>query len=226
MQPTLVSCARGGTALLSLLPALAQLCLYPRDAAEDAVQPDRQRRLTKALVTQAGTSPAPEPVSDTGQEGEHEVELLLNHQLVHGMLRYLVRWRGYTSADDTGLRLDELGHCPEKVAEYDAAAPRRRMAAASPAVPAPRRRRHRRPAPAPFVAPFGFRIAAPSEVPAGAALVGRRAGAVLYLWQGVRGSHPSSSCGGTVTVARRSRAGCVFRFAGPGLISERLPVGT
>ena len=73
------------------------------------------------------------------------MELLLNHQLVHGMLRYLVRWRGYTSADDTGLRLDELGHCPEQVAEYDAAAPRRRMAAASPAVPAPRRRRHRRP---------------------------------------------------------------------------------
>ena len=51
------------------------------------------------------------------------------------------------------------------------------------------------PAPAPLVAPAGFRIAAPSEVPAGAALVGR---AVLYQWptEGwVRG-----------TVARRSRA--------------------
>ena len=67
----------------------------------------------KPIVTRAGTSPAPGPVSDrdTGQQGEHEVELLLNRQLVRGVLRYLVRWRGYTSADDTWLRLEELAHC-------------------------------------------------------------------------------------------------------------------
>ncbi len=44
--------------------------------------------------------PAPGLVSDPGQEGEHEVELLLNRRLVHGVTRYLVRWRGHTSADD------------------------------------------------------------------------------------------------------------------------------
>ena len=47
---------------------------------------------------------------------------------MRGVTRYLVRWRGHTSADDEWLRLEELAHCPEKVAEYDAAAPRRRAA--------------------------------------------------------------------------------------------------
>ena len=51
------------------------------------------------------------------------------------------------------------------------------------------------PAPAPLVAPAGFRLAAPTEVLTGAALIGQ---AVLYRWPAegwVRG-----------TVARRSRA--------------------
>ena len=86
----------------------------------------------KPFVTRARTSPAPGPVSVTGLEGEHEVELLLNRQLVRTVLSsgYLVRWRGYTSAEDsdTWLLLDELALCPGKVAEYDAAAPRRRTA--------------------------------------------------------------------------------------------------
>ena len=108
--------------------------------------------------------------------------------------RYLVRWQGHTSADDEWLRLEELTRCPEKVAEYDAVAPRRRQAnrrevagpsAAPPAVPEP----------APLVAPIGFRLAAPAEVLTGSALVGRT---VMFRWptEGwVRG-----------TVVRRSRA--------------------
>ena len=56
------------------------------------------------------------------------MELLLNCTAVRGVTRYLVRRRGHTSADDSWLRLDELAHCAEKVAEYDAAAPRRRAA--------------------------------------------------------------------------------------------------
>ncbi len=40
--------------------------------------------------------------SDPGQGGEHEVEveLLLNRKTTRGVTRYLVRWRGHTSADD------------------------------------------------------------------------------------------------------------------------------
>ena len=97
---------------------------------------------------------------------------------------------------------EELAHCPPKVAEYDAAAPRRGhtphsgpaagpLVAGAPLVaPAPPLV-----AGAPLVAPPGFRLAAPAEVLAGAALVGQ---AVLYRWPDagwVRG-----------TVARRTRA--------------------
>ena len=35
----------------------------------------------------------PGPESDAGQEGEHEMELLLNRRAVRGVTRYLVRWR-------------------------------------------------------------------------------------------------------------------------------------
>ena len=151
----------------------------------------------KPFFERAGAEPAPGPVSDVGQEGEHEVELLLNRRLVRGVMRYLVRWRGHTSAADEWLRAEELEHCPEKVAEYDATAPRRRaarradptaaLAAAPPAAPPL--------APTPPVPPAGFRLAASSEGRAGAALVGQ---VVLYRWpmEGwVRG-----------TVAGRSRA--------------------
>ena len=89
---------------------------------------------------------------------------------------------------------EELTHCQEKVAEYDAAAPRRHAARrADPAVvpaaaPAPA------PAAAPFGPPAGFRLATSSEALTGTALVGQT---VLYRWPGdgwVRG-----------TVAGRSR---------------------
>jgi len=115
-----------------------------------------------------------------GQEGEHEVELLLNCRKVRGVTRYLVRWKGHTSADDEWLRAEELAHCPEKVAEYDAAAPRRRAVlrggqGAAAVAPSPVLAG----AVAPLLAPTGFRVATTAEVLTGAALVGR---GVLYRW--------------------------------------------
>jgi len=148
----------------------------------------------KPYFERAADLPPPGPSTDAGQEGEHEVELLLNRRTVRGVTRYLVRWRGHASADDEWLRLEELAHCPAKVAEYDAAAPRRRHAArrgaAAPAAALPAV-----PAPAPLAAPPGFRLAVPAEVVTGTALVGRT---VLFHWPTagwVRG-----------TVGRRSRA--------------------
>ncbi len=105
------------------------------------------------------------------------MELLLNSMEIrpgHGVLHYLVRWRGHTSADDEWLLAEELAHCPERVAEYDAAAQRRRHArwtAGALAVPAG--------GVAATAAPAGFRLATTAEVLAGAALVGR---SILYRW--------------------------------------------
>ena len=179
------------TVLACPSPNAYTLALPRRMRCSPTVNVDR----LKPSFERAGSPPAPGPVSDAGQEGEHEVELLLNRRTVRGVTRYLVRWRGHASADDEWLRLEELAHCPEKVAEYDAAAPRRRAAlragpdAAPMPVPAA-------PPPAPpLVAPAGFRLAVQSEVVTGPALVGR---SVLFYWPTdgwVRG-----------TVARRSRA--------------------
>jgi hypothetical protein len=96
-----------------------------------------------------------------------------------------------TSADDEWLRGEELAHCQEKVAEYDATAPRRRAArradpaaelpaaAEPPAAAAPPAPPALRLAPAHLVPPAGFWLAASAEGLAGTALVGQ---AVLYRW--------------------------------------------
>ena len=139
----------------------------------------------KPYFERDGAVPAPGPVSDAGQEGEHEVELLLNRREIRGVTRYLVRWCGHTSADDEWLRAEELLHCPEKVAEYEAAAPRRRAAhrggpgaVAGPSAAVPARVPVAAP-PAVLIPPAGSRVAAAAEVLTGKALIGRW---VLYYW--------------------------------------------
>jgi hypothetical protein len=173
-------------------PNAYTLALPRRMRCSPTVNVDR----LKPFFVRDGAPPPPGPVSDVGQVGEHEVELLLNRRVLRGVTRYLVRWRGHTSADDEWLRREELTHCPDKVAEYDAAAPRRRAArrglaaAAAPeaAAPGPAPAAPAAPAAAgpaaaparrPLVAPAGLRLATPSEVVTGTALVGR---SVLFFW--------------------------------------------
>ena len=96
----------------------------------------------KPYFARADEPPPPGPVSDAGQEGEHEVELLLNRRLFRGVTQYLVRWRGHASPADEWRRVEELDHCRDLVAEYDAIAPTRRAARATPYA-GPRPARHR-----------------------------------------------------------------------------------
>jgi hypothetical protein len=59
------------------------------------------------------------------QEGEHVVEQLLNSNTLCGWTYYLVLWQGHASTDDSWAPVEHLTHCPEHVAEYEVAAPRR-----------------------------------------------------------------------------------------------------
>ena len=91
------------------------------------MQPVNLDRL-KPYHPRVGSTDPPGPVSDPGQEGEHVVEQLLNRKTLRGRTYYLVRWQGYASADDSWEPVEHLAHCPERVAEYEAAAPRRPQA--------------------------------------------------------------------------------------------------
>jgi transposase InsO family protein len=79
----------------------------------------------------------PGPVTDQGQEGEYVVEQLLNRKTLRGRTYYLVRWQGHDSAEDSWEPAEHLAHCPERVAEYEAAAPRRPKALRAAAAKAP-----------------------------------------------------------------------------------------
>ena len=55
------------------------------------------------------------------------MEQLLNRKTVRGRTYYLVRWQGHASAADSWEPAEHLANCQpeERVAEYEAAAPRR-----------------------------------------------------------------------------------------------------
>ena len=81
-------------------------------------------------------------VTSTGIDNSHDVS-------EESVSRNLDNAPNATQVLDEWLQLEELAHCPEKVAEYDAAAPRRRAALGlgptpRPCLFQPPRRQHRR----------------------------------------------------------------------------------
>ena len=79
----------------------------------------------KPYYARTGRRSSPGPVADPGQDGEYEVEQILNRKTIRGRTHYLVRWKGQSSADDSWEPVEHLTNCAERLAEYEAAAPRR-----------------------------------------------------------------------------------------------------
>ena len=139
----------------------------------------------KPFFERVDAEPAPGPVADAGQEGEHEVELLLNRRLFRGVTQYLVRWRGHAATEDEWLRVTDLSHCADKVAEYEAAAHRGGRASRGRGAGPPRRRGPRDPG-----RPGGWGVGAGPGPPAGLALGGDRGGCYRTGPGGPRGTLP------------------------------------
>ena len=51
-------------------------------------------------------------------EEEYEVVAILDSARVRGKLHYLVRWKGYSPAEDTWQPADELEHAQEEVKAF------------------------------------------------------------------------------------------------------------
>ena len=66
-----------------------------------------------------GCTPLPPPPIEIEGEEEYEVEEILNSRLHRGrQLQYLVKWKGYSDADNSWEPATNLENAPDKITEF------------------------------------------------------------------------------------------------------------
>ncbi|GAA5891825.1 hypothetical protein JCM5296_003241 [Sporobolomyces johnsonii] len=74
--------------------------------------------------------PTPPPLTIVNGQPELEVEMILDSQTYHGLLRYLVRWRGLSPREDSWELADNLANADDLVQEFHRRYPNKPAAAA------------------------------------------------------------------------------------------------
>ncbi|KAG8278181.1 hypothetical protein J6590_027441 [Homalodisca vitripennis] len=105
---------------------------------------EKKGKATKRVAAKPMTEPArkssrtPKPVAkQNGEEESYEVEKLIDSREVRGKTQFLVRWKGYSRADDTWEDEKDL-NCPELLQKFKAentnakSKPKKRSASKSP----------------------------------------------------------------------------------------------
>eukprot|EP01087_Luapelamoeba_hula_P005577 TRINITY_DN1562_c1_g1_i2.p1 TRINITY_DN1562_c1_g1~~TRINITY_DN1562_c1_g1_i2.p1 ORF type:complete len:878 (+),score=243.61 TRINITY_DN1562_c1_g1_i2:3-2636(+) len=90
--------------------------------------PSTQTSITTAATTTTTTKrqrkqPQPQPQLQPQQQQQHEyeVEAILDKQMRHRKMHYLVKWRGWDNPqDNTWEPRDHLGNCEQKIQEFEA----------------------------------------------------------------------------------------------------------
>lgn len=117
-----LSAAPGGTkpAPKAPKPKPAKLDPAPKKSAfiMDSVQPKKRRKKEEVLVV-AEPEPEPSPEgSESGDEEEYEVDRVVARRLFDDTVKYLIKWKNYSEADNTWEPEENL-NCPDTLALYD-----------------------------------------------------------------------------------------------------------
>lgn len=101
--------------------------------------------LLEPYTQREGNDEPPPPPELIDDEFEYTVESIIDHRERTNGRQYLVRWAGYTAADDTWEPPSYLKRAQGAIEDYEKTAPRKRQRIASP--PTPRRRPRPQPRP-------------------------------------------------------------------------------